>query len=293
LCLIQFPSDLFEQILPSRVFLDSPAGAAYRPAMFPVSIRQLSLDLLLFKRKMVPVSSPRSQEDELVLHEKRIASHLSILMGGPVEVRFTDNRTTMISCRRKGALHVRLHRMFQQADDRVLNALALYLKKVSPGNCAHILDEFIARHRSEIRTVPTRRRPVSPAGAVIQLDEVLERVSNRYFGGAVGDVRIGWGKERTATRRRRRTRIHSCALATYCFEDTTIRVNPVLDSLKVPDFFIDWVVYHELLHHVLPVERSAGRTRYHDARFRSMERAFARHDDARRWEADNISWLVK
>jgi predicted metal-dependent hydrolase len=127
---------------------------------------------------------------------------------------------------------------------------------------------------------------------VHDLVPVLERVRQRYFGG-IGDVAICWGAARvSASRRRRRARTRSRALATYSFDDRTIRVSPVLDSARVPEFVLEWIVYHEMLHHVLPCENGNGRRRLHTRRFRALERGFERYGEAQAWEKANLDWLL-
>jgi len=193
---------------------------------------------------------------------------------------------------------VRLHRMFRLADDDVLAALARFLGR-GDRTASLRLDRFIAEHREEIRArPPSRRRPaerhrgtgIERRSSVHELRAVLGDVVARYFGGEV-EVRIRWA--RVTRRRSGRVRTRSRALATYCFEDCTIRVNPVLDSPKVPRFVVEWIVFHELLHHVLPVERAGARNRYHTDAFRAFERGFERYEEARRWEEENLEWLLR
>jgi predicted metal-dependent hydrolase len=84
----------------------------------------------------------------------------------------------------------------------------------------------------------------------------------------------------------------SRALATYSYDDKTIRISPVLDAPDIPLYVIEWIVYHEMLHHVLPVERNQGRRQYHTSRFKSLERAFVRYEEARKWEMANRDRLL-
>lgn len=261
--------------------------------MFPDATRQLSLDFSRTHRAVGLLSHDLSVADVIAVQQKRIASYLSMMLQDEVEVIFTDNRATMISFKKKsGVLKLRLHKMFQQADDTILKALWVFIRGIPSIRASKKLDDFIKSNQGQIRirTKP-RRHAVQPVGEHFNLQDILDRVSSRYFAGETEGVCIGWGRYRQ--RRARRTRTRSRALATYCFEDQTIRVNPVMDTPRVPDFVIDWVVYHELLHHVLPVEKSGGRKRYHTSRFRTLERAFPSYLEARKWEQQNLDWLLK
>jgi hypothetical protein len=225
-------------------------------------------------------------------HRKRISGFLSMLLPDPVDVVFTDNRSTMVSFKHRiGRLEVRLHRMFRHAGEGLLKTLARFIASSDSRSSAE-LDRFIERHADEIRA---RRSPAAKqdktGGRHFDPQQVLDEVCQTYFGGPV-DVSICWG--RTARRRKsRRGRTRSRALATYSFDDRTIRLSPVLDSAGVPLYVVEWIVYHELLHHVLPVERSGGRSRYHTSRFKALERAFESYEEAKRWEEENLEWLLR
>jgi len=268
--------------------------------MFFQAARQLLLDFCAVHPAKAapsapPVLVPLSHDAEISLHERRIASFLSMLLPDSVDVRLTDNRTSLISSSRRGGRRVvRLHRMFRTADDRLLKAVGIFLMGSATREISKSIDSFIAAHRDEIRASlrPGRCHSATAIGQTHNLDEVLRKVSVRYFGAAEG-VSIGWARVGHRTRRRRRSGRITRALATYCYEDRSIRVNPVLDSPKVPASVIEWVVYHEMLHHVLPVKRSGGRARYHTAEFRALERAFHDYDTVKEWEAANLHWLLR
>jgi hypothetical protein len=248
--------------------------------------RQLQIDFRLPAAAAAP-------DDRLDSHARRIRGFLSMALPQPADVVFNENRHTMISYKSaRGRLVVRLHRMFRHAGSIELHALVRFITGRDPA-AGRVLDRFIDRHRAEIAGVSTRRRAArTSAGEVHDLALVLERVRNLYFGG-IGDVAICWGAARDpSSRRRRRTRTRSRALATYSFEERTIRVSPVLDSARVPDFVLDWIVYHEMLHHVLPCEGGNGRRRFHTRRFRALERGFERYGEAQAWEKANLEWLL-
>lgn len=235
----------------------------------------------------------RGDEPRLDFHRQRISGLLSILLPEPVDIVFNDNRSTMVSFKRRlGRLEIRLHRMFRHADDRVLGTLARFVAG-RDSRASRELDRFIERHRAEIRARKRRApRPGRTAGRFQDLGEILDGVCREYFGGAI-DVRVCWGRASRRGKRPRRGSTRTRALATYSFDDSTIRLSPVLDSPEVPRYVLEWIVYHELLHHVLPVERASGRSRYHTSRFKALERAFARYEDAKRWEEDNLEWLLR
>jgi len=270
--------------------------------MFESLARQL--DLVFYPPKNVssnnvlsePKNAHLSDAEAIGIHARRIAGLLSVLLPHPADVVFTNNRSTMVSFRMKQSrLEVRIHRMFRCANDDVIGALASFISGCR-GDETKLLDAFIADNKGEIVSGKRthRSQPVNPEGKHHNLNEILDRVRKTYFEGGC-DVVIGWGRLRKPPRRRGRGRggTRSRALATYSFENQTIRVSPVLDRAKVPGYVLDWVVYHELLHHVLPIEEKDGRRRFHTRRFRVLERAFDRYDEAKRWEMANLDWLLR
>jgi len=59
-----------------------------------------------------------------------------------------------------------------------------------------------------------------------------------------------------------------------------VTVNPVLDSDEVPDYVLDFVIYHEILH--LRQDPTKNR-RPHNSQFKCWERQFPLYDDAERY----------
>jgi hypothetical protein len=73
-----------------------------------------------------------------------------------------------------------------------------------------------------------------------------------------------------------------------------IRIHPVLDRPDVPRYFVESVVYHEMLHHHLGgVPDRAGRTVYHTRAFREAEARFPGYGEALAWEKENLPRLLR
>ena len=69
-----------------------------------------------------------------------------------------------------------------------------------------------------------------------------------------------------------------------------IRIHPLLDAPFVPTWFLEYVVYHEMLHAVVPEEIDEhGRRRVHTREFYRRERKFHCYYRARRWKILKIS----
>jgi hypothetical protein len=215
--------------------------------------------------------------------ERRLQQHLS----APFVLHVTDNRTTMISYRRSaGLLRARLHHMFLDADSLVVEALARYMTR-SDRRASLLLGRYIEENRIRIKPSPPGRDPLRTLGEHHDLADVLARVSRRYFGGDL-DVNITWGR-RAAQGRMRRT----IKMGTYSHDERLIRIHPALDRPFVPRYFLEYLVFHEVLHHVLPAPIVAGRTLYHSTEFRDRERSFRHYERALVWEKRHLTRLLR
>ena len=197
----------------------------------------------------------------------------------------------MVSFKRlNGRIVVRLHSLFHHANEKILDLLALYIGN-RDNHASEEIDAFIAAHKKEIRLSDlSKSKPLTSAGKYHGLKTVLERVNKAYFGGRA-EVQIGWARSPARTGKKNKKTV-SRALATYNYSDHVIRVSPVLDAVDIPEYVLDWIVYHELLHHVLPIEESHGKHRYHTKRFKTLERAFVHYREAKAWEKLNTNRLL-
>jgi hypothetical protein len=71
-------------------------------------------------------------------------------------------------------------------------------------------------------------------------------------------------------------------------------MNPILDHEKVPLFFLEFVVYHEMLHAVCePLIDSRGRTWVHTREFRAREKLHPFFASAKAWEKQSLTVLKR
>jgi hypothetical protein len=67
-------------------------------------------------------------------------------------------------------------------------------------------------------------------------------------------------------------------------DHNAVVLSQVLDDPKVPEFVLDYVLYHELLHIVHPVRMGSGTKRIvHSAAFKRDERRFPRWQEGEEW----------
>jgi hypothetical protein len=125
-------------------------------------------------------------------------------------------------------------------------------------------------------------------GRYFDLRAIFERLNQRYFRGRLRGYKVMWG------RRRKHRPKNYFTFGTIQEEDRVIRINPLLDQPFVPLWFLQYVLYHEMLHSVVPDEvASRGRRRIHTDEFNRREREFRSYQRARRWEEENLARFLR
>ncbi len=124
-------------------------------------------------------------------------------------------------------------------------------------------------------------------GEYFDLREIFERLNRRHFGGKLRRYKVMWGR-----RRKQRPKDYF-VFGTIQEEDRVIRINPWLDQPFVPRWFLEYILYHEMLHSVVPDEMRGRRRLVHTDEFNRRERKFPQYSRARRWEADNLARFLR
>jgi hypothetical protein len=253
-------------------------------------VLQLSFEFASESQAVAHRAEPERPEDDLSRAYSRAADwsrELAARLGQPIRLVVTDNRRTMLSATPKGGrLEVRLHHMFLTADESILTAVADYLGGRGKAAAAEI-DRFVEEHRRRFISAGPPQSQLRSEGRHHDLRSIVDDLAARHFGRTL-DVRIAWGKRVRPKRGQR-----SLQLGTYLPEERLIRIHPALDQSWVPAFFVEAVVFHEMLHHDMPAVVHNGRRHYHTAAFRKRERSFEYHAAAEQWQKENLWRLLR
>ena len=125
---------------------------------------------------------------------------------------------------------------------------------------------------------PARRIKIYPLGHTYNLLEIFDSINEEYFEEKLS-LPISWFGNPLREAKTRRT------LGSFHFETGLIRIHRLLDHPHFPPYFISYVVYHEMLHSLVPPlkRRHKGR-RIHHQKFVAMEKAFKEYHLAKEWE---------
>jgi len=239
-------------------------------------------------RLVFPAQSPR-----LFVHEgarQALERKLRAAFAGPVILSITDNRhsiiTHRVSSRGVRTLHARIHHMFLDAPPFVVDALVRYVTK-GDRDASATLGDFIDDNGFQVAR-RKRSAPLMSKGKHHDLLAIYGKLNDRYFDGTM-NVLITWGKRPTTRSKERRT----IKLGSYSAIDRLIRVHPALDRKWVPRYFVSYIVYHEMLHHVIPGSRGLGRVNMHPPEFKEREREFRYFQRALEWEKRHVARLLR
>jgi hypothetical protein len=191
----------------------------------------------------------------------------------PVSVTLTRNRVSMVSVAfgDDGRVRVRVNEIFLNAPEQVLVSLADYIRTRQRRHWK-VVGSY-ARAIEVPRAPAARRRAPTGAqkGKVHDLEALAHDVNRRYFSGRVR-CGVQWGIDRA--RRARGGQGRSIRYGSWSPATRTIRLHPRLDDARVPREFVEYILFHEMLHAIVPARVIAGRRVVHSPEFQKLERTF-------------------
>jgi len=128
------------------------------------------------------------------------------------------------------------------------------------------------RRMAKLRGARGRRVKTGPRGAIYDLAPMFTRLNRRYFGARLHRPRLGWS-ERTW-----RTQFG-------CFDPALdqIVLSRWLDRAVVPQYAVEYVLFHEMLHVKHPLRAARCGMEAHSRRFRQEEQRYVHYLRARKF----------
>jgi hypothetical protein len=207
---------------------------------------------------------------------------------GDLKIELHENTWTMVSLSSRGRTRVlRLHKLFTKAPHAVLDAVvrSFFLRENRDAvrkHRARILD-FVEANREMTLSSLSAQSLRAPRGSSYDLRAIADVIRRRHLPDCP-PVRIGWSE-----------RVTPCLMGKWiAMPDgvpNVVVINRLLDSPQVPLYYLEYVVFHELLHEMIPIRRHGGRWVHHPAEFRRMEREFPAFEQAVGWERENVARL--
>lgn len=125
-------------------------------------------------------------------------------------------------------------------------------------------------------------------GRYFNLQEIFDKLNREYFNGIIQGS-IVWGRRKAKSRRIQKFGRY----AVNHLDRKLIIVNRVLDRSFVPRYFVEYIVYHEMLHQSVVIYKKNGRWQYHSPTFLVEEKKFKCYAQAKRWDIENQDRLSR
>ena len=200
-----------------------------------------------------------------------------------IEVRFYPYAGLHHTIRvRSGRVFVRLSDVFRSAPPDIIRALAFLLvarllsckapRDLEQRYRAYAFSPEVLR-ASDLARRQRGRKVISTAiGRVYDLNRIFLRVNRRHFDGEIEKPVLTWSKRKTRS-----------ILGHHDAAHETITISKTLDSPEVPEWFVEYIMFHEMLHIKHPARIINGRRYYHTPAFRSEEKSYPKYEQAQEW----------
>lgn len=222
---------------------------------------------------------------------EELRSYLQQKTGVSISLTLTDNKVSMIQVNRyELPWKVRLHNVFLKASPEVIDAVVSFLRMRDGTRSKRIIRAYLKENRDAARPrckpKSTRKTYLRPQGMYFDLEDVFNKLNREYFDGKI-NCPITFGNVRRKKRRR------NIRYGSHEPNKNIIRINPALDRPEIPEYFVEYIVFHEMLHaYIGKYEKEGGKNIIHSREFRSKEKKYKNYERARRWEKANIRLFV-
>lgn len=182
----------------------------------------------------------------------------------------------------KSCTVIRLSDILRGAPSHVLHALIHILiaraSRIQPDeHFTRIYNNYTVRpdvesRHADTRLARSRKVLIGPVGQYFDLNVIFRRINRRYFDSSLEKPEISWSPKRS----RKILGYHDSHL-------NLIVISRWLDRKSVPPYVVDYLMYHELLHIVIPPVLKGGKRIVHSREFKQREREFVFYDEAIQW----------
>ena len=199
----------------------------------------------------------------------------------PVDVRYCEFANVHSSIRLEGGrISVRISDILEGAPAPVTEALAYILlgkllrKPVARGYShrykLYLNRKEVRRQMHLVRQTRGRKMLSEPKGRFFDLEEIFERLNRQFFDGLLGRPALGWSLRRSRT-----------MLGHFDPSHNAIILSKIFDEAAVPAVAVEYVMFHEMLHLLHPVEHKGARRCVHTPEFKSAEKKYPRLKEAK------------
>lgn len=245
--------------------LPAPSLRAYRWLRFLSQEKHLQTHLATLRSAYAIASSLEKKQPNDKRHKSR-----------SLTINFYNTRYLYRAKTQSGAATLIINEGFVRAPARVLKAILQSVLSGDPDEYRQEIYRYtqsaeFSRVSQELNT-PTQKSRQQTRGRFFDLQRVFERVNAAYFEGRMAKPRLTWNE--TLTKRK---------LGHYEPDTDTVMVSITLDTSKTPQYVMDFIMYHELLHKQHGIKNVRGRRYAHTPSFRKAESKFKQYQQAQNY----------
>lgn len=182
-----------------------------------------------------------------------------------------------------GVIRIGVAEAFRNVPERILKILALILfaklfgHKIDP----HLRQEYHNYIQASLlpQSESRLRRPSAQyqaQGRFYNLENIFDKINQEFFELGLKKPILGWSLHKSYTR-----------LGFFCRDKNLLVISKIFDSKRVPPAVVDYMMYHEMLHILVPAQDHQGRRRIHPRQFRELDRKFPNHRQVKEWIKKN------
>lgn len=120
-----------------------------------------------------------------------------------------------------------------------------------------------------LQSTPYNNQRTSYKGRFFDLKTLFTELNLEYFQGELELPRLIWSARRSNRR-----------LGSYDPRSKTITINRRFDSAETPPLLLSYILYHEMLHYAMGLQKKNGRWYAHTSAFKKAEKRFKGHREA-------------
>lgn len=198
---------------------------------------------------------PRTPLPEIAVHFRQYANANSRirLQDGQLRVDISDLLEPAPGPVHEALALILLCKLFRRVPDR--RTLSRYRRYLNRAEVRRTL-EAMKKQRG-------RKIILEPCGEAYNLCHIFEDLNLQYFNGLMARPQLGWS-----------VRASRSVLGHYDPSHHTIVITNLLDSHKVSELAVRYVLFHEMLHLRFPVQQHGARRCVHTHEFKKAERMF-------------------
>jgi len=218
-----------------------------------------------------------------------LKQRLSYYLAGPVDIVLKNNRSTYLHVvsEKKKTLKLMLHKAFLFASESICEALAVYILKDDSKAKAKVRKFAYEQMAIADYSSALEKQHLYTQGTYYDLQEIYDRINDRYFDNKLS-CKITW-----FARPKYKTWSH-LTLGSYHDTMNLIRINQLLDDPYVPPYVLSFIVYHEMIHAVIPTTiNHKGRKQCHTKAFKNLEKKYYYYTQAMRWEKEYLDAFLR